>query len=537
MTSTKTSAQRLAEAVRAADRRMGPHRQYRRVFLRQYAGPYYVGAGGVSGVDPTGPEPLNLIYSLVSVILPHLVARNPRAMIRTPHARLRAQAEVFELAWNQLAGEIDLSRSLRTAVTDALFGAGIMKVGLGPAGDGEGLAEPAGYLHDNGQPFADPVDLEDYMIDPHARTREHAAFEGNRYRLPLEYVLESGLYDRALAENLTPRRGDGDRRSASEVSGPDTRGPDGDGYVKYAELIDLWLPNENVVVTLPGDSDGPQGFLREVEWYGPERGPYEVLGFYWVPDNVLPVPLVSLIFDLHVMINKIARKLGRQADRQKDLVLFDERISEEAEKVRDASDGEMVGVQNVDRYRQVSFGGANESGYEHLEFLFEQFRRIGGNTDLLGGIKPQSETLGQEEMLQANASARIEDMRGQLHDFTKRIGQKLAWYLWYDPLIELPLTKRTAAGDEIPVTFSARMREGDFLDYHFEIEPHSMGPDSPARRFRRTLEWIEKVILPTADLAAEQGAQLDAAKLARITARLLNIDGAEEFHLRQPAKQ
>ena len=133
-------------------------------------------------------------------------------------------------------------------------------------------------------------------------------------------------------------------------------------------------------------------------------------------------------------------------------------------------------------------------------------------------------------MLFANASARVEDMRLQTQEFTRRIGEKLAWYLWYDPLIELPLTKRSARGEEVPVTFSSREREGDFLDYQFEIVPHSMAPDTPTDRFRRTLEWIERVILPTAELAAGQGETLDAAKLARITGGLLNLDVAGEIY-------
>lgn len=529
MVATKSSPQRLAEAVRAADDRMRPFRRNRLLFLKQYAGPYYSTGSDAATAAIAGPQPLNMVYSLVSVVLPHLVSHSPRAMIRTPAARLRGQAEVFALAWNHLAREIDLGRSLRTVATDALFGAGVMKVGLAPGADVEGLDGPDGYLHDAGQPFADAVDLDDYLIDPAARTREHAAFEGNRYRLPREYVLESGLYDRALAESLTARHVEVGRRRASDISGGDRDG----GSTEYVELTDLWLPSENVVVTLGGDTNGPHGFLREVEWYGPERGPYEMLGFHWVPDNAMPVPLVGLIFDLHVMINKIARKLGRQADRQKDLVLFDERVSEEAEKIRDAHDGEMIGVQNVDRYAQVSFGGASDNGYEHLEFLFEQFRRIGGNTDLLGGLKPQSETLGQDEMLFANASARIEDMRLQVQEFTRRIGEKLAWYLWYDPLIELPLTKRSSAGEEVPVTFSARQREGEFLDYFFDIAPYSMTPDTPTRRFRRTLEWIERVILPTAQLAEQSGQKLDAVKLAKITGNLLNLDQTDELYTPQ----
>lgn len=518
MPTTQTMPARLAAAAAAANERMKPFRRNRLAFLKQYAGPHYAPRAEAAGAGPGGPEPLNLIYSLASVLLPHLVACNPRAQISTTAPSLASQAEVFSLAWNYLARQIDLARSLRTVVTDALFGAGIMKTGLGAAAGGE--------LGDNGAPFADPVDLDDYFIDPAARSRPGARFEGNRYRVPLEHLMDSGLYDPKAAASVLPLYRDRQER-ASGIAGPEG---DGDPLGRYVELVDLWLADENVVVTLPADVEEPAGFLRQVQWYGSDRGPYEMLGFHWVSGNPLPVPPMALVFDLHVMINKVARKLGRQADRQKDLVLFDDRAADEATRIRDASDGEMVGVQSVDRYRQVSFGGPNEDGYRHLGFLFEQFSRIGGNVDLLGGLQPQSDTLGQDEMLFTNATARIDDMRLEVYEFTKHVGAKLAWYLWHDPLVELPLVGR----GESPVTFSAAQRAGRFMDYHFDIEPYSMSPDSPTRRYRRTLEWIDHVVVPTAKIAVAQGYKLDVDRLAAITGKMLNIDQSGELY-RSPA--
>ncbi len=522
MPTTISSPARLAAAAAAANERMKPFRRNRLAFLKQYAGPHYAPRQQAGGAGPAGPEPLNLIYSLASVVLPHLVACNPRAMIRTTAPQLADQAEVFSLAWNHLARQIDLARSLRTVVTDALFGAGIMKTGLGPAAAGE--------LGDNGAPFADVVDLDDYIIDPAARCRPAARFEGNRYRVPLEQLMESGLYDRKAAAAIEPLCRDGRDQTRGAAPGAG----DSDALGRSVELIDLWLADENVVVTLAADVEEPAGFLRQVQWYGSDRGPYEMLGFHWISGNPLPVPPVALVFDLHVMINKVARKLGRQADRQKELVLFDDRAADEATRVRDANDGEMVGVQSVDRYRQVSFGGPNEDGYRHLGFLFEQFSRIGGNVDLLGGLRPQSDTLGQDEMLYTNATARIEDMRREVYEFTKHVGAKLAWYLWHDPLVEMPLVRRQRDGSEAAVIFSAAQRAGRFMDYHFDIEPYSMSPDSPTRRYRRTLEWIDHVVLPTAQIAAAQGRPLDVERLAAITGKMLNIDQAGELY-RPPA--
>jgi hypothetical protein len=183
----------------------------------------------------------------------------------------------------------------------------------------------------------------------------------------------------------------------------------------------------------------------------------------------------------------------------------------------------------VDRYRQVSFGGPHAETYAQLAFLFEQFNRVAGNVDLLGGLTPMSNTLGQDEMLFASASVRVEDMRSQVCEFTKHVGTKLAWFLWNDPLADLPLVRRSSDGGEVPVRFSAATRKGHWLDYHFDVEPHSMAPDTPTRKYRRVLDWIRNVVLPTAPIAAAQGLTLDVARLARLTGAMLNIEEAPEI--------
>ena len=74
--------------------------------------------------------------------------------------------------------------------------------------------------------------------------------------------------------------------------------------------------------------------------------------------------------------------------------------------------------------------------------------------------------------------------------------------------------------------FSAATRQGDWLDYRFDVEPHSMNQDSPTRKYRRVLEWIQHVVLPVAPIAAEQGLKLDVERLAKITGAMLNIEEA-----------
>jgi hypothetical protein len=50
-----------------------------------------------------------------------------------------------------------------------------------------------------------------------------------------------------------------------------------------------------------------------------------------------------------------------------------------------------------------------------------------------------------------------------------------------------------------------------------------MAPDTPTRKYRRVLDWIRNVVLPTAPIAAAQGLRLDVARLAKLTGAMLNI--------------
>ncbi len=518
------SAKRYASGVKQSDDRLKAYRNNRIAFLRQYAGPYYTSGEGAS----EDREPLNTIFQLVSLYVPHLVYQNPKAMATTNFPELRAEGNKLELGLNRLFSEIDLRSTLRTCVTDALFGAGIVKCGLTSGGQ---QYEVDGYLHDNGQPFCDAVDIDDYVIDPEARRREEAWFEGNKYKMPLSYLKEASGYNQKIVDTLKPRENYGNERKSEDLSRADHK-IDEEKLVDYVELVDLWLPKENILVTMAANPDDVQGFVREMQWEGPERGPYEMLGFHWVPNNLLPLPLTSVIYDLHLLLNKQARKLGRQADRQKDLVLFDRTKTEEAKEVQGANDGEMVGVDNVDRFNQVSFGGVNDKGFQNLSMLHSELSTYGGNTDLLGGIMAQSETLGQDQMLMQNASIRVDDMRAQVHYFTKKIIERLAWYLTSDPLIELPLIKEIS-GVQIPVTYSAKDREGDFLDFSFDLQPHSMQADTPSRKYQRLQLAMNDVIVPSIQLGAAQGLMLKVDKLTDLTADLLNLPELNDICSRQ----
>jgi hypothetical protein len=192
--------------------------------------------------------------------------------------------------------------------------------------------------------------------------------------------------------------------------------------------------------------------------------------------------------------------------------------ADDAQEIVDAGDGEAIGISDPDAVKVYSFGGQQQSNEVHLQQLSYWFNLASGNTDQMGGVKSNASTATQANILQGNASIRIEDMRDIVYLGTKQIQRKLAWYLHTDPLIALPLIKRTPvpgrtimspAGPilvppkmlESQVILSPDSRQGEFLDFHFEIEEKSMSRMDSAQRLQKALLFAAKV-LPSAAQAA-----------------------------------
>ena len=533
MVSIPRSAQALAEQIRLSSQRLQPFRVNRTAMIREYCGPHY--GPHPPGDSSTGPTPINSIAWYCHVMVPHLIYENVRALIKPKRYANPADpvedfdAEVRQAAWNLLAEEIALDLTLRKAATDTLFaGIAIVKTGIvkPPRDDQEG------YLHDPGKPFCDNISLDDYEIDPFAKMREAALWEGNRFRMAKSAMLESGLYDNEKVERLgTFYQTQANQQRTSNASLPGgidlSKAPE-----PMLECMEVWLPHEQTIVTLPTPESGVDGFLREEEYIGPERGPYEDLQYHQVPDNAIGVAPIAIVYDLHVMLNKAARKAGRQADRQKDIVLVDQTAAEgEVIAVKNAGDGDVISVQDSKRYQQVSMGGANDKNYQHIAFLLEQFNRIARNPELIGGTAAKSGTLGQDQMLMQAAAGSVEDLRGCVQSFADKIGQKLFWYLSVLPEQRQVMLQK--GGRQIPVNYMPEASSEE-LEYAFEVDLYSKPPGSPESRYQRMMEWLQNVVQPWLPVAMQQGIAIDIGRLFKDTAKLHGIDYPEDYIREMP---
>ncbi len=497
----------LCAAIEASRERMKPFRENRKSVWKELVGSHYSEDGSLVDV------PVNLIELGYSIYTAHLAAKNPRALVATPYRQLAIPAYNLELALNHLIEhEIGLVTTLQRAVGDALIGIGCIKVGL----NAKGPIEIDGQLHDPGQPFADRVDLDDLVIDMNADSLEAVDFIGNRYRVPYTWAIESKVYQ--IDENeIRPSDGaldfmhneGGDTRIGEIGRGHQGRG---DSQVRdYLELWDIWLPKEKLVVTFAtvGNTIKPEP-VRIVRWTGPERGPFHILGFTEVPGSPYPLAPAAQWYDIHMAANRAMRKMIDGADRLKTLGVVGPGGDQDANRVVQASDGDVIRSDVPGSVQELVTGGVNAGLYQFFLGLRDIFPYMAGNLDLLGGLSPQSETASQDRLLAANASQRMQYMQSRVESFTGRIVRDLAWYLFYDPFISIPLTKRVPGTDvSVPFVYSAQSAEGDFLDYNFSIATFSMQPDTPATKLMAIKDYVTGVALPALPILSQQGGMID----------------------------
>jgi hypothetical protein len=315
------------------------------------------------------------------------------------------------------------------------------------------------------------------------------------------------------------------------------------------DLREVWVPAAKAVVTLPAGQSVYDDYLRIEDYDGPDEGMFTYLALTPpLPNNPLPIAPVGIWYDLHVAANKMAKKIMEQAERQKDILGYKPANADDAQEVVDAGDGEAIGIQDPEAMKVMSFGGQQQSNEAHLQQLAYWFNLASGNTDQLGGVRSDANTATQANILQGNASVRVEDMRDLVYIGTQKIQRKLAWYLHTDPLIALPLIKRKPIPartvmspmgpilippkmEEQQVILSPDARQGEFLDFHFEIESKSMSRMDPAQRLQKALLFAAKV-LPSAAQAAMVCQQMQVpfsfAKFVIRMAKELDIEWMDE---------
>jgi hypothetical protein len=506
------------ETVNRGFQRLANFRSARVHFLREYTGQYYDNTSG-----EIGTHALNFIFNAIRVLLPTMVMNFPKHTLTTPYLATRQYADLLGLALDQHDMKIDVRNVYRRVIVDAIFTLGILKTGLAQSNSVYALDDQDHV--DVGTVYTEAVDFDNFVVDPNSKDHmfRDAAFMGDRITVPRQMLLDSGLYDNDLVERL-PRAGDVNKqRKAFSLSMQNIDIEENFSLEDDVEIVELWVPSANAIVTVPGSDDVTfDDYLRVDDYYGVKEGPYTLLSLTPpVPGNPLPVPTVGIWYDLHVLANRMAKKIIEQAERQKDIVTYRRAASEDAEELKNAGDGEAVAVEDPDAVNVMHFGGQQNSNETHLAQLQGWFNMMAANPEQVGGQQVNATSATAANILQQNASIGLEDMKDLVYQMAASEARKRCWYFHTDPLMNIPLTRRqqqntpvqmqTPMGpqwmlmpqmQDVQIILTPEARRGDFLDFTFNIEPESMGRRDSKTRLAQAMAFAQQ-IMPAVMAAAQ----------------------------------
>jgi hypothetical protein len=507
MSGKKSFTQRLRISCDKWREIMEPVLQKRKSMLASFCSNYFETGNGVV-------HPLNLIDRGVTTMVPWLAMNNPEVQIESRgHPSLRSVAFRQQLAINFWMEDVRFADEIMSRmVFNSMFGMGITVSGLAKKKD----IQWRGHALEVGYPYVEVLDDSQYVCDPLCTRRASAEFEGHIYPLGIDYAKEffgSKYADKIVSD---PKTLEGSPDTITKTGQPV-------GSIReQAYFMDVYLPDEKTIITVFPFKDGP--ILRTTPYEGPDDGPYNMLGYKFMPDHPIPVPPVWGWMDMDTTVNVILQKMRQQAERQKDVVLYADDAAEDAERIKSAEDGDLIRCDAPDRVRKESFGGSNPVNYQWVDWMEHKASMQGGNLDLLGGTGGQSDTFGQDRMQMGNATRIVSYMEHRTHAEAGNILRKILTHIWRNPFTDVKSFVDLKGVGRIPVEFNKAMKSGDIYDYVLKVVPFSMQRMSPEQKQQLMLNLLNGWILPTLPLAAQQGQQLNVKGITQQLGRLSQID-------------
>lgn len=516
--------QRLFESVEVSYRKLRPYREAVFRLNEEYAGPMYGLEGNTSATAVKQEKYLNLLKQAVSAYMTLLASNRPRVLLTTTKPELKPFSRHFQLALNNLLKEIHIEDTLSQWVRDAFFWMGIIKVHMGDSGE---VIEEGDVTADPGRPFASNIALDDFFYDMSASKWSECKYAGDIYRMPIETLQNSDIYSGDALEDIQPSSKFVTGERLSELSGGTE--PANMEIEPMADVCDIWLPREGVIRTYVVESRHNlklrKGHIAEMKWDGRQLGPYHLLHFDEVSENVMPCSTAADLEPLERLINNLYRKNARKASRQKDTPIYTPSGEQTARKLKNASDGEWISVTDPREVNVIKHGGIDGPLHGFMLNSMELFDRMAGNLQQMLGLGPSSDTVGQEKLIASAGSRREGQLQNNVVNATQHVVRDLALLLWEDEFTELPARVNLEGLTQITYdsTWKPGKRKGEFKDYKFEIDIYSMQYQTPGSRIQAVNQLLQSIYIPMMPIVQQQGGSIDLAALTEMHSEMLNI--------------
>ncbi len=507
----------LCDSIRASRKVLEPFRRSRLEAVRKYAGDQW------SFETSYVRRPINFISLYLQIISRNLISHDPRALLTVHDKQYKSVVSAMQDWVNPELVAMGFADEMQRVVVDALYSIGIMKVALASPSE----SEMSGWNLPAGQPYACRIDLDDFVFDPHARDLREVSWIGHRSRVPLDSLKDSKLYEAAKRKFVQPNHDKQFNETGDERISMLGRQYVSNDFIEAYQYCDVWeiyLPRERMILCLLSedggtpmaiDFKGKDAPFYQKDWVGPDKGPYHILNLMPpVSGNPMPKGPIQDIIDMDEALNGLTQKLIDQAARQKELLAYSGMADSDAARIKDAPDGEVIRVDNVDKVKPMGFGGPSPINQQFSLALWEMLNKISGNLELTGGLAAQSRTASQDKMLNANSSRSVQDMQQVTIKYSADVTKSLCWF-WHHHPQKTMTSYHPIPGLQNPIkrkVTPAQRQQVPFEAIGVELDPYSFQYQTPQDRMAFVNQTVSQIITPLMPLLQQQGVYFDVAK-------------------------
>jgi hypothetical protein len=525
---------RLLKAIRSSREAMVPFRRVRKELIKDYVGSWY----STSGAD--NKTLVNLMNQTARIYTVTLAANNPQVLVSTPRMETLPFARRFEVNLNKLIGDMALDKTFRAIVLDAFFciGCGVVMMRDTDTRFHGLLESEEDVWLDPGEPWLNRVSLDDLILDMPAKELTKMRYCGHRYRADYEKVMDEPGYSKKVKDKLTPTtREHHDQTGAVRDIASEWGSAEDDDLKDMVWLMDVWIAENNSIATMAVDQHDLEPLI-EREWKGSQAGPYKFLSLGTVPDNVIPVSPAINLKGMHDLQNRLHRRMEDDSDAHRVVNVYPPGMEDDAEKLRTAGRNSWVRGKSPESIKQFEVGGIDQRDMAMATFLQGEYDRFAGNLQAMGGLGPQSATVGQEELIHGQLSKNVADMRMAVVSFASECILDLGRLMWEDETLEIHSSIPVGnSGIEVRADWEPGNRQGEFEDYEFRVEPYSMVFKTPEQKLQELFQTLQQ-LAPLWPMFQASGATLDAEAIVDEIARLKNRPEFKRFiTFANPAEQ
>lgn len=505
---------RLKTSITYSQKRYHDHLARRLRFMREVAGFHY-GPEGEGTHDHVQLPLLGLSLKTYSRLI---ASNNPRAAITHWDPEFDAECYELKLTLDDEFERIDLASTLNAVTVESFFLMGVCKVGRVDLGTTDSMGA---YTNTVGSIFADQVLDEDFIFDMRSNKWNRIGYCGDMARVPLDWAksnkeylkagrnrLMSSMDSRSLPMVSTNRRIKSQVLSAGEMT------PFDEDYEQQTDIWNLWFPKEKHILVIDRNIEA---VLQWKPWDGPEHGMYHVLGYNYLPGNLVPLPPMAEWMDQHLSTNELANKAIELAKNQKTILAATGKHGrEDAETITNTPHMGTAFVNDLGSTREIKFNGPDQALWGMVTMLKNDFGYFAGNLDAAAGIAPSSGTVGQDRLLAEAVGRQVQDMQADVIKLAERVMTDYAWYLRHDPTFKRRLVKDIGYGGlRIPFDSMPSNLPGEFADYRIRVEPYSLSPRTPQQRLAMLKESLKDFLLPMLPHLEQRGISINFERLLK----------------------